>query len=59
MRFPATLFDFRTCPAFIVRQLAGHVVLLEKDSPDRLALLVRGQVEEERAQREASTQLWR
>src|ERR1017187_6274282 len=56
MRLPAALFDFRTGPAFVVRKLAGHAVLLEIDFPDCLPLIRRGQVKEERAQREAPAQ---
>src|ERR1035438_805954 len=56
MGFPATIFDFRTSPAFIVWKLARHSVLLKVDSPDRLPLIRSGQVEEECSQRETPSQ---
>ena len=59
MRLPATLLDLRACPAFVVRQLTRHVVLREIDLPDRLPLVRRWEIKEERAQGEAPTQLWR
>src|SRR5208337_4862657 len=39
---PAALFDFRTSPALVVRNLARYAVLPEIDSPDCLPLVRRG-----------------
>jgi len=41
VRLPAALFDLSPCPAFVVRKVPCHPVLLEIDLPDDFTLLGR------------------